>query len=156
MKVKHTQNPKAKHWMFVDDDEGALSLMREIVAKLGMTQVECFKNPRQALAAFKAAPDSYELVITDLGMPEMDGFELSHHMFAIAPKVKIILMTGSHVSEEVAAAHGFCGLLHKPFPFTVLRGALDAIETGKFFKISGLGSDIFFQQFHTPKKKDKK
>jgi DNA-binding NtrC family response regulator len=115
-----------------------------------------FNNPKQALAAFEAAPDSFELVITDFGMPEMDGFELSHHMFAIAPKIKILLMTGSHISEEVAAAHGFCGLLHKPFPFTVLRGALDAVEKGNFFKISGLGSDIFFQQFHTPKKKDKK
>jgi hypothetical protein len=63
----------------------------------------------------------------------MNGVELRRRFHAISPTTKILLATGSGlVSEEAAANEGFCGLLHKPFPFAVLQGVLENIGLGKF------------------------
>jgi DNA-binding NtrC family response regulator len=114
-------------WMIVDDNEDILLLMREIAAQFSDAEIVCFNSPRAALAAFEIAPENFELVITDFEMPEMNGVELRRRFHKISPSVKILLVTGSGlVSEESAAHEGFCGLLHKPFPFASLQRALEA------------------------------
>lgn len=133
MKTEKSTRPGDKRWMLVDDDEGALTFMRAVVSKLGVTNIECFTCAEDALAAFKAAPESYELIITDYQMTGMDGVELSRRLFAIAPKIKILLMTGSHLfNDEVAAREGFSGFLKKPFQPTALQRVLEAVAAGKF------------------------
>jgi CheY-like chemotaxis protein len=132
MNNEKSTHPGDKRWMLVDDDEGALTFMRAMVSKFGVTHIECFTCGEDALAAFKAAPESYEMVITDFQMPGMDGVELSRRLYALAPKIKILLMTGSHLfNDEVAVREGFSGLLKKPFQPTALQRALEAIATGK-------------------------
>jgi len=122
-----TETASRSCWMIVDDNEDILLLMREIVAQFSDAEIVCFNSPRAALAAFEAAPESFELVITDFEMPGMSGVELCHRLLAISPTAKILLATGSGmVSEEAAAGEGFCGLLHKPFPFAALQRALAA------------------------------
>jgi CheY-like chemotaxis protein len=114
-------------WMIVDDNEEILLLMRDIAAQFSDAEIVCFNSPHAALAAFGAAPENFELVITDFEMPGMNGVELCHRLRAILPSVKILLTTGSGlVSAETAANEGFCGLLHKPFPFASLQRALAA------------------------------
>lgn len=135
MKIEKDFAAGAKRWMLVDDDEGILSFMRQVMGRLGLdiSQVESFHSPQVALAAFEAAPESYELVITDYQMPGMDGVEFSHRLLALSPKIKILLMTGSSlISDEVAAQEGFSGLLQKPFPVTALQRALAVIASGQF------------------------
>jgi CheY-like chemotaxis protein len=133
MKMKDSSDASAKRWMVVDDDAGSLTYTREMVAKLGVKQVECFSNAEDALAAFKASPGSYELVITDFQMPTMDGIELSRRILTIAPRTKVLLMTGSNLfNDEVAAREGFSGFLKKPFHVTALQRVLDAVAAGKF------------------------
>src|ERR1700753_2977934 len=120
MKMKQASKPK--RWMIVDDDDGALSLTREIVLKLGITQINCFNNAPDALAAFEANPESFELVITDFQMPGMDGVELSRHMLSRSPKIKILLMTGSGlITNNAVVRDGLCALLQKPFSFAALQ-----------------------------------
>jgi two-component system cell cycle sensor histidine kinase/response regulator CckA len=124
MNSKDLSDAVAKRWMIVDDDPGSLALTREMLSRLGMTRLECFTSPLQALA-FKAAPECYELVITDFQMPKMDGVELSRRMLALAPKIKILLMSGgSFVNDETAVQEGFCGFLQKPFELQTLLRAL--------------------------------
>jgi CheY-like chemotaxis protein len=133
MKTEKSTHPGDKRWMLVDDDEGALAFMRAVVSKLGVAHIECFTSAEDALEAFKAAPESYELIITDYQMTGMDGVELSRRLFAIAPKIKILLMTGSHLfNDEVAAREGFSGFLKKPFQPTALQRVLEAVAAGKF------------------------
>jgi two-component system cell cycle sensor histidine kinase/response regulator CckA len=122
-----TETASRPCWMIVDDNVEILSLMREIVTQFSDAEIVCFNSPRAALAAFEAAPDSFELVITDFEMPGMNGVELCHRLLAISPTAKVLLATGSGmVTEEAAAGEGFCGLLHKPFPFAALQRALAA------------------------------
>jgi two-component system, cell cycle sensor histidine kinase and response regulator CckA len=133
MKTENSSGPNSKRWMLVDDDEGALSLMRQMVLKLGVTEIECFNNAKDALSAFKAAPGSFEMVITDFQMPRMDGIELSRKLLRLDPKIKILLMTGGNLIDDGAAADkGLCGLLRKPFQFETLQHALLAIAMGQF------------------------
>lgn len=128
MKIEASSGPAAKRWMIVDDDEGALLFMRQIVSRYGVAQIECFTSPVKALAAFKSAPQSFEMVITDFSMPGMDGIELSHHLRLLAPKIKILLITGGGLASAVSQQN-FCGLLQKPFDSDSLKLALDAINT---------------------------
>ena len=130
-----TDGASRPRWMIVDDNEEILSLMHEIVARFSDSEIVCFNSPQAALAAFEAAPESFELVITDFEMPGMSGMELCHRLRAISPAAKVLLATGSDlVSNEAAAHEGFCALLHKPFQFVALQRALESIGVGKNFK----------------------
>jgi len=114
-----------QRWMIVDDDKNILSLMRKFAARASDADIECFLSPHEALAAFAATPESFELVITDLEMPGMDGIELGRQFHELSPATKILLATGSGIlTATEAVGKGFCGLLCKPFPFAALKNAL--------------------------------
>lgn len=116
-------------WMIVDDSKDILTLMSAIVGRLSNAEVECFDSPQTALAAFTAAPDRFQFVITDLQMPGMNGIELSRRLLEVSPSLKILLATGSGiVSEEAATRMGFCGLLQKPFTLSALQSVLEAAD----------------------------
>src|SRR5882672_594822 len=97
-------NAARPRWMIVDDNEDVLSVMREIMARFSDAEVVCFNSPQTALAAFQAAPENYQLVVTDFEMPEMNGVELRRCIHAISPAVKILLATGSSAMNEEAVA----------------------------------------------------
>lgn len=114
-----------RRWMLVDDDEGVLAFMREIITQFGGIETDCYHSPLQALAAFAADPKGYELVITDLEMPAMDGMEFGRRLLELKSDAKILLSTGSNaINEKTVISQGFCGVLHKPVPFTEIRRVL--------------------------------
>lgn len=124
--IIQTEAGSRPRWMVVDDDRDILLLIRDIVARFGNVDIECFNSPQDALAAFEVEPAAFEFVITDLEMPGMSGIELSRHLRALSPSLKILLSTGSEIlSDEEAAQKGFCGLLRKPFPLAALQDALE-------------------------------
>lgn len=61
-----------EHILLVDDEEELLYTIRRMLARLGY-RVEAFSNPVLALHAFRANPQSYDAVVTDLMMPDMTG-----------------------------------------------------------------------------------
>jgi signal transduction histidine kinase/ActR/RegA family two-component response regulator len=79
--------------LIVDDDAPLVPLAEEILAALGYEAVG-FDQSATALEAFRAAPDRFDLVLTDDVMPEMTGTELAGAMHEVCPNVPIILMTG--------------------------------------------------------------
>ena len=121
--LNRTRRP---HWMLVDDDQMNLSLMGRLLRHYCEAEVECFRDSQDALAAFESAPDAFDLIVTDLQMPGMDGVELCRRMHSVSPPVKILLATGSgDVTVESATRAGFCGVLRKPFLVGALLGALE-------------------------------
>ena len=112
-------------WMLVDDNEDILTMVSAVLENLTGAEIECYNTPQAALAAFIRSPASYELVITDFEMPDMDGVALCRRLRALKPGQKIFLATGSGFFTEAAARHaGFSALLNKPFPFSLLKQAL--------------------------------
>jgi CheY-like chemotaxis protein len=88
-------------------------------------------NPVDALELFRSNPDQFDLVITDMAMPQMDGDRLVKEILNIRPEMPIILCTGfsEKVSEENAKELGIKAFAMKPliiqdFAVTV-RQALD-------------------------------
>ena len=126
------KNEIRRRWMLVDDTAAILEAVAMLLEALDFAEICRFNSSAEALEAFTEDPHAYELIISDLDMPEMNGFELCAAIRAISPAQKLLLATGSsEVTEAEAIAHGFCGMLKKPFP---VRALLAAIESAGVFR----------------------
>ena len=78
----------------VVDDEPDITLTLEVgLENVGLFGVDTFNDPESALKSFK--PDFYALVLIDVTMPEMDGFQLYESLKKIDPDVKACFLTAS-------------------------------------------------------------
>jgi PAS domain S-box-containing protein len=90
--------------LLVDDEVSVVEVERRMLVKLGY-QVTALESSQEALDMFAADPDQFDLVITDMSMPEMTGAELSARMLAIRPDLPVFLCTG--FSEEIDEQKAF-------------------------------------------------
>ena len=79
--------------LFIDDEEAIVEMVPEILQRLGY-RVVCEQSPLKALELFHAQPDKFDLVITDMTMPQMPGTSLIKEMLMVRPDLPIILCTG--------------------------------------------------------------
>ena len=79
--------------------------------------VMAYTGSAQALKVFSDSPDTFDLVISDMTMPDLTGIQLAAEMFRIRPEVPIVLCTGfsEMITEEQAKAMGIREYLRKPF-----------------------------------------
>ena len=112
--------------LFVDDEQVILHVAEEMLKQLGY-DVVTQKSSVEALELFRAEPDRFDLVITDMTMPKMTGDQLALELMKIRPDIPIILCTGfSHkISEEQAKEIGIKAFVMKPL---VRRGMADIIR----------------------------
>ena len=89
------------------------------------------ENGAQALATF--APGDFDLVITDLGMPDMNGWDLLREIKTRDPRVPTVLITGwgRQLSDEEARERGVDFVIEKPFDQDDLREILGAALGGQ-------------------------
>ena len=101
--------------LFVDDEAELAELGRRMLEHLGY-EVATRTSSVEALEAFRAQPDKFDLVITDMTMPQMTGDRLAQAMLKIRPDMPIILCTGfsQRVSDEKAKELGIRALVMKP------------------------------------------
>ncbi len=101
--------------IFVDDETALAGLGKQILDRLGY-QVTMVTSAAEALAAIGAQPGQFDLVITDLAMPVMDGIELGRQLLQIQPGLPLILTTGfgGTLTAEKVRELGFCEILRKP------------------------------------------
>ena len=106
---------KGKHILFVDDEQGLVFLMKRLLTRQGFL-FSGYDDPREALAAVRADPDQFDLVVTDYNMPHISGLELAQAVKAIRPGLPVILASG-YITEELRAkapAAGIRELIYKP------------------------------------------
>ncbi len=110
--------------LLIDDEPALLRMLARVLSSLGY-KVEAHQNSMQALSVFKAAPQNYDLVITDQTMPRIPGLELAQEMLKVRPSLPVILCSGFNdkVSDEVARDRGIQAFLLKP----VLRSDLAVV-----------------------------
>jgi len=112
--------------LFIDDEPAIVDIGKGMLEHLGY-KVEVRTSPIEALAAFKALSDKFDLIISDMTMPKMTGDELAKELMAIRPDIPIILCTGfsEHINEEKAKAIGIRKFVMKPF---IMREMAEAIR----------------------------
>ncbi len=109
-------NPDRKRILIVDDDEKLAALLQESLRTLGEGyDVVTARGTDEALA--KVSKRSFDLVITDLMMPEVDGLQLLEALKAINPSIVTVAMTAFDSQEIRAKAErfGIYRYLAKPF-----------------------------------------
>jgi len=121
--------PKGKERLLVVDDEGVIGAMLQDALTFFGYEVETFESPVEALECFRADPEHFDLVITDLQMPELTGVDLAKPLLALRKGLPIILMTGyTEDLEEVAAKEmGFTLMLRKPISLAVIGQSVRAV-----------------------------
>jgi PAS domain S-box-containing protein len=100
----------------VDDEQSLIELGKNMLKKLGY-RVEARTLPVEAIELFKAAPDTFDLVISDMTMPAMTGVSLAKKLMQIRPQIPVIICTGysEQIDESRAKELGIRGFLMKPF-----------------------------------------
>ena len=81
--------------IMVVDDESDLTLFYRMSLEYYGFEVDAFNEPKKALSNFK--PDYYDLVVLDIKMPEMDGFELYNEILKIDSKSDVCFLTASEL-----------------------------------------------------------
>jgi signal transduction histidine kinase/ActR/RegA family two-component response regulator len=111
--------------LLVEDDKPLMLLGEEMLAALGYEPVG-FDSGRQALSAFRADPERFDLLLTDEIMPEVSGTDLATAAHRIRPEMPIILVTGhgGPVRADRLRAAGIRELLRKPLLSADLARAL--------------------------------
>ncbi len=114
--------------LFVDDEESLVFLAQRSLTRLGY-RVSCHTDAREAVQAFRAAPGEFDLVVTDLSMPRMSGFDFARSVKQIRPDVPVVLTSGYVRPEDEATAReaGIHAVVTKPSTIHDLVGVVDRI-----------------------------
>jgi len=113
--------------LLVDDEPDILALFKKTLELEGYSTYG-FLNPTAAFEHFKQNPRAYQMVVTDIRMPAMNGFQLSRKIRSISPDVKIVLMTGFEMSldelKTVLPSLQVNGLIEKPITLEKFRNTV--------------------------------
>lgn len=121
---------KNKNIIVVDDETSLSLLLSETLENEGYYCFP-FSSPEDALEAFNANPDGYDLVISDQTMPNQTGTEMITEMRLTRPKLPAILTTGySEVVDEKIANKMNIHFLDKPVNMSKLFNLINEIFTG--------------------------
>ena len=101
--------------LLVDDEEAIVDWTRQALLKLGYDVISMIDS-QEALERFEQTPDEFDLILTDMAMPRMNGLDLSRQITAIRPALPIILCTGFSVglTEDIIKNNGILAILMKP------------------------------------------
>lgn len=102
--------------LIVDDEPTLIQLLSDILSMSGYEAVTA-QNGVDALKIYLENPDSIRLVISDIGMPEMDGIQLFQHLRDVRPDLPVILATG-YMGESTSTnllKEGIADIIFKPY-----------------------------------------
>lgn len=111
--------------LFVDDDEALREVTGEMISLLGYHVVTAASGP-EAVELLKAHGESVVCVVTDLSMPDVDGWQTMALLKALRPQLPVVLASGFDRSRALSGHHTEVpdGFLSKPFNLALLREAL--------------------------------
>jgi DNA-binding NtrC family response regulator len=93
-----TQNTKRKRILVVDDQPDITLTIEVELEEEELFDVDSFNDPELALSSFK--PGIYHLVILDIVMPKMVGFELYERLKKVDPDINVCFLTASQMYHE--------------------------------------------------------
>ena len=97
----YLKNNKLARIMVVDDEKDILRIIKRDLETTNEFQVETFSTGREALTSFKNHdPGYYDIIITDIRMPRMNGFELYRNIKETSPNTKIAFITAFEINKD--------------------------------------------------------
>jgi len=117
-----------EHVLCIDDDPTMALMMEGLLARAGY-RVTAFEDPLEALAAARADPGAFDIVVTDYNMPDMNGMEFAETLRAFAPELPVIVTSG-FISEEMRAQaeeRHLGALLQKEYTLERLAGLVHGL-----------------------------
>ena len=113
--------------LIAEDEDAIRSLIARALRQDGHDVVTA-TDGAQALDALARKKGAFELLVTDIRMPVMDGIALAYAAARNHPDITIVLMTG--YADQRERAHGLDARIHdvitKPFSLATIRGAVDS------------------------------
>ena len=139
---KGNNNDDKRHadLLVVDDDSDIAYVLKRALLK-NRFLVSAFTSPEKALKNFKSNSEDYDLMLSDIRMPEMSGIQLARKVKEINPKVKVVLMTTFEIKDnefsKVFPSTQIDGFVQKPIRIKDL--------TNKILDIIGESKSMIYQ-----------
>lgn len=131
LKEQNTKLPKGnERILFVDDEIASVKAMKITLERLGY-KITARTSSLEALKIFSSNPESFDLVITDMTMPDMTGENLAKKLMSIKPGIPVILCTGfsDRINRKKAEEIGISSFILKPLVISkianIIRDVLD-------------------------------
>ncbi len=114
--------------LFIDDEESLVDLGKQMLEHLGY-DVVVQTDSLKALELFRSQAKDFDLVITDMTMPNLTGDQLATKLMAIRPDILIVLCTGFSevISKEEAEKMGISAFIMKPYGLPELSEIIRAL-----------------------------
>ncbi|RWM22664.1 MAG: response regulator [Mesorhizobium sp.] len=112
--------------LIVEDDESVRTLAARALERAGH-MIDIAADGAQGLALIRAARGAYDLVVSDIRMPEMDGIAMAKAAASLFPAMKILLMTGyADQRERAEELNGIIvDVVQKPFTLAEIRARVE-------------------------------
>jgi CheY-like chemotaxis protein len=120
--------------LFIDDEPAIVNLGRKCLERFGY-DVTTRQGSLEALEVFRNDPAGFDVVVTDMTMPNMTGDELAKEILSIRPDIPIVLCTGysKQISEERAKEIGVRAFVLKPLTQQELANTVrKVLDEGSF------------------------
>jgi two-component system, cell cycle sensor histidine kinase and response regulator CckA len=111
--------------LLAEDDELVRNLIHMVLSREGYTMLSA-PDGEEALLLSREYPGPIELLLTDVKMPKMDGWQLRDHLRRERPDTKVLLISG-RLSGEIPASETSVHFLRKPFLAKTLRSAIKTL-----------------------------
>lgn len=104
-----------KKIMIIDDELDILDVLDRFLSRKKLYDIETFSNPESAIKCAKSG--EYDLILSDIMMPQVSGLEILEEIKTTNPKVKVVFMTAYSNKDKVNKSEslGVDGYLEKPF-----------------------------------------
>lgn len=126
--------PSELHIVVIDDDSFMINVVTRLLGSMGYKNVQSASNGKAAIKIMDGR--SFDLVISDLRMPDMDGIEMMRHLAEMEPCPSIILMSGVDKkilasAERLAKVHqlSLLGTIIKPVKRDELERLIGKLDT---------------------------
>ncbi len=114
--------------LLIDDEPEIGALLSDILSRQGH-QTDVFSSAKDGIEAFKKG--GYDMLITDLGMPNMSGWEVVRVVRQTNPRVLIGMVTGWDISDDEAKKKGVDFIINKPFQINQIVQAVTNVVKSK-------------------------
>ena len=127
--------------LLIDDDVDILTALKDSLAQVGM-HTYAFTNPMLALEHFRRNANSYDIVITDIRMPHMSGFQVARAVKQIRPDIKVAFAISFDINKSEfdkifpsTEADAFITKPVKPSMSTEVSSVLQHTLQGWYYKV---------------------